>query len=334
MGWRELVSDCAESRRLFLVALNDMNRDLGADTTQEATVTAEDERQVKSSDSGTEPAEGNSEEIHTELRGPSSLQSCSVRCDMDSLVLVLMSAAGLATVLGAIPVFAIRRLTHRVHDTLLGFAAGIMLAVAGLDLLPQSAEQSGGDATLIAVGIGIGAGTIALLVRVIRRVPLPMPFVRNGPPVEPGAAFLIFVALAIHNAPEGLATGLGYAQGLTPSGHAVALSIASQNVPEGLLVSVAVFAETGSRRAALGYTFLSGLVEPVAGVIALLSLGLNPGGIGFASAFAMGAMVSVVGFQMIPESHRHGYHGAATSALLAGVLLAVGIDWSVAASLG
>ncbi len=237
-----------------------------------------------------------------------------------------MTAAGLATVLGSVPLLAVRNLDHRTHDTLLGFAAGIMLAVAGLDLLPQSTAQARGSAWITAMGLAIGAVAIFVLVRAIRRMPLPMPFVRNHEPMNPGAAFMIFLALAIHNAPEGLATGLGYANGLTPAGHAVALSIAFQNIPEGLLVSLAVFAETRSRRAATGYCFLSGAVEPIAGVLALLWLSFDPAAMGFASAFAAGAMLSVVAFQMIPESHRHGYHGIATLAILAGIGLAIGVD--------
>lgn len=253
---------------------------------------------------------------------------------VEALAFVLMTAAGLATVLGSLPLLAIRHLDHRTHDTLLGFAAGIMLAVVGLDLVPQSSKETGGSAGLVALGIATGALTIFVLVRAIRRMPLPMPFVRNHEPIDPGAAFLIFLALAIHNAPEGLATGLGYANGLTPGGHAVALSIAFQNIPEGLLVSLAVFAETRSRRAATGYCFLSGVVEPIAGVMALLWLSFDPAAMGFVSSFAAGAMLSVVAIQMIPESHRHGYHGIATLALVAGVALAIGLDGLVRAGLG
>lgn len=245
---------------------------------------------------------------------------------MEPLALVLMTAAGLATALGSLPLLVIRRLEHRTHDVLLGLAAGIMLGVAGLDLLPRSAEHAASDGVLVGIGILAGAVTILVLVTAIRRVPLPMPFVRNASAVDSGTAFLLFLALAIHNAPEGMATALGYAQGITLSGHGVALSIALQNIPEGLLVSLAVYAETRSRRAASAYCVLSGVVEPVAGAIALLFLTVEPAGIGVASAFAVGAMLSVVVFQMVPESHRHGYHVAATAAVAAGFAVVFAVD--------
>jgi len=240
---------------------------------------------------------------------------------VDALVLTFMIAAGLATALGWVPLLVVRRLGHVTHDTLLGFTAGIMLAVAVLDLLPKSADPEDGPWTGVALGVVAGVLTILVLVRLIRRIPLPMPFVRNSVPVNPGTAFLLFLALAIHNAPEGLATGLGYAEGLTTSGHAIALAIALQNVPEGLLVSLAVFTETRRQAPALGYCVLSGLVEPAAGLLALLWIRAEPSALGIASAFAVGAMISVVAFQMIPESHRHGHHVPATMALALGFAL-------------
>jgi ZIP family zinc transporter len=240
---------------------------------------------------------------------------------VEPLVLLLMGAAGLATGLGALPVVAARGMSHRTHDTILGFAAGMMLGISALGLLPHSSSHLE-DGGLLAASVLAGGVAIFVLVWAVRRLPLPMPFVRNGAGLAPGGAFLVFLALAIHNAPEGLATGVGYSEGLTPLGHAIALGIAIQNIPEGLLVSIAVLRETGSRRAAAGYALLSGAVEPVAGFLALLWLSLSPRDLGLASGFAVGAMWSVISFQMIPESHRHGHRRPATLALLLGLGLA------------
>lgn len=241
---------------------------------------------------------------------------------VDAAVVALMSAAGLATALGAIPVVAFRELSHRTHDTLLGLAAGIMLGVSALGLLPHASERAV-DPALLVLSILVGGLVITALIRALRRLPLPMPFVRGRGNGRAGTAFLLFLALAIHNAPEGLATGLGYAEGVTRLGHAIALGIALQNIPEGLLVSVSVRRETGSRRAAFGYALVSGAVEPVAGLAALLVLSAAPTDLGLAMGFAVGAMWSVVILQMVPESHRHGHAAPATAALLAGLGLAV-----------
>ncbi|MEK6851501.1 MAG: ZIP family metal transporter, partial [Candidatus Thermoplasmatota archaeon] len=172
----------------------------------------------------------------------------------------------------------------------------------------------------------VGGIVISVLIRAIRRMPLPMPFVRPRTSAPAGTAFLLFLALAIHNAPEGLATGVGYAEGLTPLGHAIAFGIALQNIPEGLLVSLSVHAETGSRRAAVGYALVSGIVEPIAGLAALLWLSVSPTDVGLATGFAIGAMWSVVFLQMVPESHRHGHAVPATVALIAGLGLAAALE--------
>lgn len=235
-------------------------------------------------------------------------------------------SAGLATALGALPVVSLRRLTHRTHDVLLAFAAGIMLTVAILELGLHAAESLGTDPVAFLSAFLVGAVAILVLIRAIRRLPLPMPFVRSSASIEPGSAFLLFLALAIHNAPEGLATGLGYGQGITALGNTIALSIALQNMPEGLLVAIAVFAETRSRRASFGYALVSGLVEPAVGLTALFVVTVSPTAIAPASALAAGAMIAVVSAQMIPESHRHGYHVPATLALLAGAGIGVLAD--------
>ena len=241
----------------------------------------------------------------------------------NTTVLILIAAAGMSTALGGIPLIAIRRLTHRTHDLTLSLGAGIMLGVSVFDLLLQLGEHPSIDWILIIAGIISGAAVITVLIGVFRKIPLPMPFVKNPLPVTAGAAFLLFIALLIHNLPEGLATGIGYGHGPTALGNTIAFSIAFQNVPEGLLVAVAVLAETGSKKAGFGYAALSGVVEPVAGYIAYFTLSLSPQAVGIISGFAAGAMLAVVFLQMIPESHSHGYTVPATAALVAGIVLVI-----------
>ena len=245
----------------------------------------------------------------------------------DPVVVVPLLAASMATGLGSLALVVTKGVRHRTHDSLLGFSAGIMLGVAALSLPPLWSEPAGIGVPGAVLGLSAGVALVAILARAFRRMPLPMPFVRNSAPIHPGTAFLLFVALAIHNAPEGIATALGYAGGLTPGGHSIALSIAVQNIPEGLLVSLAVFAETQSRKVAVAYCLVSGAVEPVAGILALLLLSAVPAGLGIASAFAVGAMVAVVALQMIPESHRHGHHIPATLALGVGFALVPLFGW-------
>ena len=242
------------------------------------------------------------------------------------IALAFIAMAGLSTILGALPLVVVRKLSHRSHDTVLGYVAGIMLGVAVLGLILHVGGGSGAQVDVMAVSTVLGGLVIVSLMGAMRRIPLPMPFVKNGDRNGTSIAFLIFLSLAIHNAPEGLATGVGYSQGLTSLGHSIAISIAFQNIPEGLLVATAVMGETGSRRAGVGYAVLSALVEPVVGFAAFFALALSPAAVVAASGFAAGAMLFVVFFQIIPESHRHGYHWAATVALMAGLATSVAID--------
>lgn len=245
---------------------------------------------------------------------------------VEPLAFLFMSAAGLATALGALPVVAVREMGHWAHDTLLGFAAGIMLGISAFGLLPHGAGHLSDGGLPLVGSILAGGAFMVLLMRASRRLPLPMPFVRARGTAAPGAAVLIFLAIAIHHAPEGLATGVGYAEGVTPLGNAIAIEVALQNIPEGFLVGLFVYGETRSHSAAIGYAALSGLIEPMAGLIALVTLTVTPQAVGLASGFAVGAMWSVVAFQMVPESHRHGYHVPATAALALGLTAAAVIQ--------
>ena len=142
--------------------------------------------------------------------------------------------------------------------------------------------------------------------------------------------WLFVAAIALHNLPEGLAVGVGFAGGDPASGVPLALGLAAQNIPEGLVVAVALAAARYSPGYAVFIAAATGLVDPVggllgAGVIAL-SQSLLPWGMGFAA----GAMLYVVSHEIIPESHRKGHERHATAGLIAGFILMMSLDTSLA----
>jgi ZIP family zinc transporter len=147
---------------------------------------------------------------------------------------------------------------------------------------------------------------------------------------RPPTGFLVFLALAVHNVPEGLSTGLGYGHGVTAFGNAVALAVAFQNIPEGLIVAVPLRSEGHSRFSAFGWAAATGVIEPIFSVIAMSTVNLSatilPGGLGFAA----GAMAYVVVADMVPESWKHGYHREATAAAVGGLLAVAILTMSVA----
>jgi ZIP family zinc transporter len=132
---------------------------------------------------------------------------------------------------------------------------------------------------------------------------------------------MLVAALVIHNFPEGFATGTGYAGGVTVFGNTVALGIALQNIPEGFLVSVPLKSQGYSTRGSFIVGALSGFIEPVCSITALVVVGLFRMLLPYALAFAAGAMLYVIFDEMVPESHNHGFERAATASFMTGFIL-------------
>jgi ZIP family zinc transporter len=137
--------------------------------------------------------------------------------------------------------------------------------------------------------------------------------------------WLFVIAITIHNFPEGMSVGVGFAGG-EDKGTALALGIGIQNIPEGLAVAVSMLAAGYGRGRAFVVGFLTGLVEPVGGlfgaVLAWAAAPLLPWTLGFAA----GAMLFVISDEIIPETHRKGLENLATGALMAGFAVMMFLD--------
>ncbi|HET6435872.1 MAG TPA: ZIP family metal transporter [Xanthomonadaceae bacterium] len=252
-----------------------------------------------------------------------------------ALALLAGLAAAAATALGTLPVLFVSRLAQRLQDTLLGFGAGIMLAASAFSLvLPGIAEARRLGAGAFAAALLVGASLLAggALIRLLDRVVPHEHFVKGpegGSPLRLKRAWLFVFAICLHNLPEGLAIGVGYATD-TAHGNALATGIALQDIPEGLVVALALLAVGYGRGWSLLVGMLSGLVEPlgaVAGASVVLALpALLPCGLGFAA----GAMLYVVSHEIIPESHRQGHEHYATAGLMLGFVLMMVLDTALA----
>lgn len=170
--------------------------------------------------------------------------------------------AGLATGVGALPVLFTRRISDRFLDILLGFAAGVMLAATSFSLLVPSVELGGSWVAVL--GLLLGAVVLHLIDRFIPH--FSPAFGVEGPPSRLSRVWLFVLAITIHNFPEGLAVGVSFGSGDVAAGFVIATAIGLQNMPEGLAVAVPLVREGYSRRRALGYGTLTGLVEPLGGV--------------------------------------------------------------------
>ena len=245
------------------------------------------------------------------------------------------------TAAGAAVVVFTRKHNQRFLDGSLGMAAGVMIAASFWSLLAPAIEMSrkagyGRWAWIpAAVGFLSGAGFLRLADRLLPHLH-PDLARAEGVSTRWRRSTLLVLAITLHNIPEGLAVGVafGAAAHMDPSGRlaqigaavALAIGIGLQNFPEGGAVSLPLRREGLSRLRAFWYGQLSGMVEPVAGVLgALLVLAVAPL-LPYALAFAAGAMIYVVAEELIPESQRHGNVDLATMGVIVGFAVMMALD--------
>ena len=232
--------------------------------------------------------------------------------------------AGLATGVGALPVFFFRKIPQKVIDALLGFSAGVMLAASFFSLIIPALDIGGHYVTLVGIILGV-------MVIFLANEYLPHEHLVKG--VE-GYHYLrirriwLFVfTITIHNLPEGLAVGVGFGTGNIKEAIVLAIAIGLQNAPEGLAVA---FSLMTTLRYTARYSFMvaliTGLVEPVAGILGAYLTTISHTLLPYAMAFAGGAMVYVVSNEIIPESHRLGHEKQASLGLIIGFLITLILD--------
>lgn len=242
------------------------------------------------------------------------------------------------TALGAGGVFLTREMNRRRLDGMLGFAAGVMIAASFWSLLLPAIDLSGstGLQACIPAAVGFLAGGVFLrgLDTLLPHLHLGYPLQEaEGPRSSLRRATLLVIAITMHNIPEGLAVGVTFgavAAGLSHEtlGAAIALTvgIGLQNFPEGFAVSAPLAGEGYSRVKSFWYGQLSAVVEPVAAVFGAAVVVIVQPLLPYALAFAAGAMIFVVGEEVIPESQRYGNTDLATMSLLVGFVTMMVLD--------
>ncbi len=230
--------------------------------------------------------------------------------------------AGLATGAGALPVLFTKRVSDRILDAMLGFAAGVMLAATSFSLILPAIDMGGILVTIL--GLAIGASCLHLADRFIPH----MHFISGpeGPSSRLARVWLFILAITLHNFPEGLAVGVSFGGGDVAAGIVIAMAIGLQNMPEGLAVALPLIREKYTRRKSLWYATLTGLVEPVGGFLGVAIVSIAQPLLPWGLAFAAGAMLFVVSDEMIPESHRKGFEREATFGLIAGFIVMMFLD--------
>ena len=242
------------------------------------------------------------------------------------------------TALGSGLVFFFRSINRKILDTMLGFAAGVMIAASYWSLLApaiEMAKESNLPAWVPATsGFLLGGAFLWAIDKLLPHLHLGFPMEEaEGISTSWHRSILLVLAITIHNIPEGLAVGVAFgalAAKLPAAtfGGAVALAvgIGIQNFPEGTAVSVPLRREGFSRLKSFWYGQLSGVVEPLAGVLGAVAVTSMRPLLPYALAFAAGAMIFVVVEELVPESQLEGNTDIATIGAMLGFAVMMTLD--------
>jgi len=242
------------------------------------------------------------------------------------------SAGFVATAIGAFLAIGLRDISTRTQDSMLGFAAGMMLAASAFSLILPGLEAGrelfgNGPAAALTVVVGLGLGVLLML-----GLDYFTPHEHEstgpcGPNYERlNRVWLFVLAIALHNIPEGMAIGVSFANGDLSVGLPLTMAISIQDIPEGLAVALALRTTGLSVLGSVLVAAASGLMEPIG---ALVGIGMSSG---FAIAYpislglAAGAMIFVVSHEVIPETHRNGHQTPATLGLMVGFAVMMFLD--------
>jgi zinc transporter, ZIP family len=242
------------------------------------------------------------------------------------------------TALGASIVFFFQGQHKRLLNSMLGFAAGVMLAASFWSLLEPAIDLAGKAGMIpwvpAVTGFLLGAAFVMLLDSMLplfsKRLKADEITGRQTPLQR---SILLIFAITLHNIPEGLAIGVAFGAlatnpdpALLAGAIALTLGIGIQNFPEGAAVSLPLRREGFSCRRAFHYGQLSGIVEPMAGVLGAYLVITITSLLPFALSFAAGSMVYVVVRELIPESHRGRHTKYATIGAMLGFAIMMMLD--------
>lgn len=253
---------------------------------------------------------------------------------MNTLTLGFLASliAGLGTGIGALPVLLPVDPSERTQGILLGLGGGIMLAATSFSLIVPGTEvaiQLGSTPAMAAFtmvgGVLLGGGFLWLAHNAF-----PHEHIFKG---QEGPAaqnlkriWLFIIAITLHNFPEGLAVGVGFGGGEQAGALALAVGIGLQNIPEGLVVAIALRQLSYSPLYALSVSTLTGLVEPVGGLIGAGIVSVAQPILPWGMAFAAGAMLFVIVDDIIPDIDQKSFGQRGTLGVMVGFVLMMFLD--------
>ena len=233
----------------------------------------------------------------------------------------------LMTITGAALVFLLKN--QKEDGPCMGFAAGVMSAAAVFSMLLPAMRQEAGGWLTVTLGFALGAAMIAGVDAFLGRTQR-----LQGVSASAKRRLMMYAAITLHNIPEGMAVGLSFARaaqhtgnaGLFAAAGALAIGIGIQNFPEGAAVALPLHQEGLSRARSFVYGSLSGIVEPIFGVLVVLCASALTPFMPWLLSAAAGAMLYVVVEELIPEAHLGEHSHPGTLGVMAGFLVMMVLD--------
>jgi ZIP family zinc transporter len=237
--------------------------------------------------------------------------------------------AGLATGVGALPALFFKDISKNLFNSMLGAAAGVMLAATAFSLLVPGLAYGnqiwpGQGIYIVSAGMLIGALFLHFADRQLPHVHFDSISDTHLDSLK--KVWLFIIAITIHNFPEGMSVGVSFGSGELKNGLVLSIAIALQNIPEGLAVALPLVGLGYNKWRAVGIATLTGLVEPVGGLLGITMVTVFEPILPIAMGFAAGAMLFVISEEIIPETHSDGRSRYATFALMIGFIIMMTLD--------
>ena len=245
----------------------------------------------------------------------------------------------ICTTLGALFVFFIRskEISPKLSKIFTGFAAGVMFSASFFSLIKPALESYVTYMptwVIVAISVVLGAAFLWGIDKLIPHFHAAENSDEGLHTKSMSKTSKMFLAVTIHNVPEGLSVGIAFGVALSqPNNQALlmgalllAIGIGIQNIPEGAVVSLPVKGETGSSSKAFLFGMLSGVVEPIAAIIGLFLAMQIQGIMPWALAFAAGCMIYVVAEEMIPEMTSEGHDHYGVWSFIIGFVIMLALD--------
>jgi len=238
---------------------------------------------------------------------------------MNITAFILTTLAGLSTLLGTIPIF-IKTKPNKIITSALSFAAGVMITVSLIDLIPEGINYIHNTFKIIPT-------ILIILIFIVLGIIISMTidrYISNREGELYKVGIISMLAIILHNIPEGIATYLS-GEFNFKLGQSLTIAIALHNIPEGISIAVPIYYSKKSRGKALLYTLFSALSEPLGALLAYLFLSkiINNNIMGILMSLIAGIMIQISLYELIPTSLKYKNKKRTITYLIIGILFMI-----------